>query len=125
VLSISNTMMMGITERTREIGTSMALGVTRRGILALFVSEGVWLGALGGALGLFLGFAFASIISTVGIPMPPPPGMAHGYTGQILITPRLAVEAFALAVVTTLVASLFPAWKASRLVIVEALRHNQ
>ena len=57
--------------------------------------------------------------------MPPPPGMAHGFIGQILITPRLAAEAFILAVATTFAASVFPAWKASRLVIVDALRHNR
>ena len=47
VLSITNTMMMSVMERTGEIGMSMALGVTRRGILALFVSEGLWLGVFG------------------------------------------------------------------------------
>ena len=57
--------------------------------------------------------------------MPPPPGMARGYIGQILISPALAGEAIVLALLTTLLASLMPAWKASRMNIVDALRHNQ
>ena len=125
VLSITNTMMMGVMERTGEIGTSIALGVKRRGILGLFICEGAILGIFGGLIGLVLGFALAALISAIGIPMPPPPGMAHGFIGEILITPRLAAESFILAVVTTLAASVVPAWKASRLVIVDALRHNR
>ncbi len=112
-------------ERIGEIGTSMALGVKRIGILRLFVSEGVLLGCLGGLLGLILGLLFAHAISGIGIPMPPPPGMARGYTGQILVTWDIALKSLALAIGTTLAASLYPAWKASRMQIVDALRHNR
>ena len=125
ILSITNTMMMSVTERTGEIGTSMALGVPRRRILGSFLIEGATLGVIGGLVGVVLGAALAAAISAAGIPMPPPPGMGHGYLAQIRITPILAAEAFALAVFTTLAASIFPAWKASRLVIVDALRHNR
>ena len=51
--------------------------------------------------------------------------MARGYTGEILITPDMLLEALALAIITTLIASLYPAWKASRMQIVDALRHNR
>ena len=125
VLSISNTMMMGVMERTGEIGTSMALGATRKRILGQFVAEGAALGLLGGAIGAAVGFIAAAIISAIGIPMPPPPGMAHGFVGEIRITHELATEAFALAALTTLLASFYPAWRASRLVIVDALRTNR
>ena len=125
LLSISNTMTMSVMERISEIGTSMALGVKRIGILRLFVSEGVLLGFFGGLLGLLTGVTAAAIISAIGIPMPPPPGMAHGYTGEILVTWRIAFEAFLLAVGTTLVASMYPAWTASRKQIVDALRHSR
>jgi putative ABC transport system permease protein len=125
LLSISNTMTMSVIERISEIGTSMALGVRRVGILRLFMSEGLLLGCFGGILGLLTGVAFAAIISAVGIPMPPPPGMAHGYTGEILVTWKIALEAFVLAVGTTLVASIYPAWTASRKEIVDALRHSR
>ncbi|WP_230976195.1 ABC transporter permease [Pseudothauera nasutitermitis] len=125
VLSISNTLSMAVIERTGEIGTSMALGVRRRGILALFVSEGALLGVAGGVVGVLLGYLLGLLVSAIGIPMPPPPGMARGYVGQIAISPALAFDAFALAFVTTLVASLFPAWKAARMNIVDALRHQR
>ena len=124
VLSISNTMIMNVLERTWEIGTSMALGVTRRSILMLFIVEGLFLGVLGGGAGLAIGTLLAAIISAIGIPMPPPPGMRHGFTGGVLLTWALALGAFALAVGTTLGASVYPARKAARLPIVDALRHN-
>lgn len=125
VLSISNTLTMAVLERTGEIGTSMALGVRRRRILGQFVAEGVALGVIGGVIGIALSVLLAWVISAIGIPMPPPPGMAHGYIGQIRITPALTATAFALAAITAIVASLYPAWRASRLAIVDALRRNR
>lgn len=125
ILSISNTLTMAVIERTSEIGTAMAIGVRRRGILAQFVWEGALLGVLGGVLGVLIGFILSEIISAIGIPMPPPPGMARGYIGQIAISPGLAIDAWLLAFLTTLAASIFPALKASRLNIVDALRHQR
>lgn len=125
ILTISNTLSMAVAERTGEIGTSMALGVRRSGIMALFICEGLLLGTIGGLLGIGLGYLVAAAISAVGIPMPPPPGMARGYIGAILVSPGLALDAFLLAFVTTLLASILPAWKASRMNIVDALRHQR
>lgn len=125
ILGISNTMMMSVMERTGEIGTIMALGTRRRQLLGMFLSEGLLLGILGAVIGLVLGFGLANLISAIGIPMPPPPGMDRALTGQIRVTPALAFESMLLAVTTTLIASVYPAWKASRLTIVDALRHNR
>lgn len=125
VLSISNTMMMNVMERTAEIGTCLAIGRNRRQILRQFIYEGMTIGLIGGTLGLVLGVLLATLISMIGIPMPPPPGMSQGYSGEILITGSLAINAFLLALGTTLLASLYPAWKASHLEIVDALRHNR
>jgi putative ABC transport system permease protein len=125
VLSISNTMTMSVMERTVEIGTSMALGVRRRRILGLFLLEGGLLGAIGGMCGVVLGYLSAQAISAIGIPMPPAPGMSRGFIAGIIVTPAIVVEALLLAVSTTLIASIYPAWRASRLVIVDALRHNR
>lgn len=125
ILSISNTLSMTVAERTGEIGTSMALGLRRQQILQLFLTEGVLLGLVSGVLGVTLGHLLAQLISSIGIPMPPPPGMARGYIGQIAISSRISVEAFLLAFLTTLIASLLPAWKASRMIIVDALRHQR
>lgn len=125
LLGISNTMTMNVMERTGEIGTAMALGVKKIDILRQFLCEGALIGGIGGALGVLIGLLLAAIISDIGIPMPPPPGMARGYTGEILITSNMVLEALVLAVATTLIASLYPAWKASRMQIVDALRHNR
>jgi len=125
VLSISNTMTMSVMERTVEIGTAMALGVRRQRILVLFFLEGGLLGAIGGICGVTLGYLAAHAISAVGIPMPPAPGMSRGFVAGIIVTPSIVVEALLLAVSTTLIASIYPAWHASRLVIVDALRHNR
>jgi len=125
ILSISNTMTMSVLERTVEIGTAMALGVRRRRILGLFLMEGLLLGAIGGACGVLLGYLAASLISAIGIPMPPAPGMSRGFIAAIIITPAIIWQALLLALMTTLIASIYPAWRASRLVIVDALRHNR
>lgn len=125
ILSISNTLVMSVLERTGETGTLMAIGVRRREILQMFVTEGLLLGVIGGLGGLAVGGLLAMAISAVGIPMPPPPGMDVGFTGEILLTWPLIAGAMMLAVGTTLFASIYPAWKASRLEIVNALRHNR
>lgn len=125
VLSIGNTMMMSVFERVGEIGTAMALGVRRRRILLQFVAEGAILGAAGGFAGLVLGSLLAQLISALGIPMPPPPGQSWGYRGEMLVTGESLLIAFLLALGTALIASLYPAWRASRLQIVDALRVNR
>lgn len=125
ILSISNTLTMAVIERTAEIGTCMAIGVRRRSILAQFVIEGALLGFVGGLVGVAVGTLVAVIVSLIGIPMPPPPGMAMGFIGEISVSPALALDAFLLAFLTTLLASIFPAWKASRMIIVDALRHQR
>jgi len=125
VLSISNTMTMNVMERTVEIGTAMALGIKRKRILALFLLEGLLVGMLGGAIGIVVGYLLAMLASTIGIPMPPAPGMTEGFDAAIIVTPRIILEAAALSVMTTLLASIYPSWRASRLEIVDALRHNR
>ena len=125
MLSISNTMMMSVMERISEIATSMALGLRRRRVLTRFLVEGLFVGMIGGIAGIALGYLLAAGISSIGIPMPPPPGMARGFVGEILVTPRLASDALLLAGVTALVASAYPAWKASRMVIADALRRGR
>ena len=124
VLSISNMLVMNVLERTGEIGTLLAIGFKRKKILQLFAIEGLLLGLIGASLGLIIGYGLAELISAIGIPMPPPPGMEEGYTGRIRITPNVMVTAFLIAFITTALAGLYPAWKASRLPIINALRHN-
>jgi putative ABC transport system permease protein len=123
VFGITNTMIMAIFERTREIGTVMALGTRRRGVISMFVLEGIALGVIGGLVGVGLGVALAKVISAVGIQLPPPPGSTRGFAVQILVVPAVLGQAFRLSLVTAALASLYPAWRAARLDVVEALRH--
>jgi putative ABC transport system permease protein len=51
--------------------------------------------------------------------------MTIGYTARIFITPRIVFDAMLLAVVTAFLAGIFPAWKASRMVITDAIRHGR
>jgi putative ABC transport system permease protein len=124
LLSISNTMMMAVMERTSEIGTVMAIGAPAKDVMSMFVVEGLILGVVGSLTGLCFGYLLASLISYIGIPMPPAPGMAEAYTARILLTWPLVIESGAIVLQTTLFASIYPAWKASRMVIVDALRQS-
>jgi putative ABC transport system permease protein len=125
VLGISNALTMNVLERTSEIGTLMALGNRRADILRLFTLEGLLLGIVAAVIGVLLGAALAAALSAIGIPMPPPPGRDQGYDARIMLTPSLVVGAFALAVIATAIAGLYPAWRAARTPIVDALRHNR
>lgn len=122
VLSILNTMTMNVLERTWEIGVMLALGDSRRQVLALFACEGALLGIVGSLLGIAIGLAAATAANAVGIPMPAPPGMGRGFEVGISITPVLVATAFAIGAFAALAASLPPSLRASRLRVVDALR---
>jgi hypothetical protein len=83
----------------------------------------VALGALGGLAGVGLGIVLAKLISAIGIQLPPPPGSTRGFAVQIFVVPVVLFEAFRLSIITAALASLYPAWRAARLNVVEALRH--
>jgi len=101
----------------------MALGSRRREVLKLFLLEGLVLGTLGGLIGIAAGTVLAYLISLVGIPMPPPPGATVVWTAHIKIVPQLLIVSFSIALISSLVSSFYPALKASRLIIADALRH--
>jgi putative ABC transport system permease protein len=125
LLGISNTMMMSVMERTGEIGTSMALGVRPRILLGQFLLEGALIGLLGSLAGLALAFMTGWGVDALRIDMPPPPGLARGYLAHLSFTSATVLEALLVGIGTTTLASLYPAWRASRLVIVDAIRHNK
>ena len=123
LLGIGNTMMMSVLERTGEIGTVMALGNKRASVLRGFLLEGALLGLLGAALGVLVALGLGQLLALAQIEMPPPPTFARSYHAALLITPGMVLETVLIACVTTTLASLYPAWRASRMVIVDAIRH--
>lgn len=125
LLGIGNTMMMSVLERTSEIGTAMALGVKRQTLLVQFMIEGALIGLIGGTAGLLLAAGSSLGIGAMHIDMPPPPGLSRGYVANVMLAPSLLVEGMLIALITTTLASIYPAWKASRLAIVDALRHGR
>lgn len=126
IFMISNTMMTNVLERTREIGTLRAIGLTEREVSRLFLLEGVLMGFLGAALSIALGIALAELININGVPMPPSPGYSRGYLAFIRWSDNWSLFWFsaALAIVTAFAASILPARRASKLVIAVAFRHS-
>lgn len=123
VFSVANTIVMSIFERTREIGTLMAIGTTRGRVWRMFFLEGLTTGVLGGVLGLTIGALLAFLINSGNVMLPPPPGYTVGYRLQILLQPSVMATAFLISVITATLSSILPALKASRLKIVDALGH--
>jgi putative ABC transport system permease protein len=123
ILSIINSMTMSIYERTREIGTIMALGTLKRNVLRMFLLEGLILGLAGGLLGILAGVAIAQLISYIGIPMPPPPASTRPFVARVDIIPSILFFSFSISVGAALLASVYPAYRASQLRIVDALRY--
>jgi len=100
------------------------LGNRSQSVFRLIVTESLILGCVGGLLGAVVGMALALVISAIGIPMPPPPNANFGYTARVQIVPVWIFGAFAIGFVATVLASLLPGRRVSRIDVVEALKHN-
>ena len=113
-LSVINTMIMAVSERTREIGLKKAVGANDPDILAEIVVDAGIVGGLGGLAGLAFGWGTTQVINAV---------TTHLENLHVLeVTPRLAVGAIIFTVLLGMFAGLYPAWRASRLDPVVALR---
>ena len=124
LLSVSNTVNIGIFERVSEFGTMMAIGNRSSRVFGLIVTESVCLGVIGSLAGVVIGIFLAQAISQVGIPMPPPPNADQGYISKILVVPEVILMSFGTGIVAAFLASLLPARKVSRMHIAEALRQG-
>lgn len=122
-LAAINTTLMTVTERTREIGTLRALGARPRVILTNFVLEGAVLGLTASVVGALLSLFISAVLNASAIEMPPPPGATRGIPIHVQFF-AVAYAGAALAMtVAAVVASYFPARRAARMSIVEALTH--
>lgn len=124
LLSVSNSVNMTIFERTREFGTVIAIGNRPGQVFKSVMMECVVIGLIGALLGMLVGCLLAWLISAIGIPMPPPPNANLGYTAVIRLSPEGVLTAGAIGFVATCLAAIRPARRASRLDVVEALRHG-
>lgn len=114
-LGMMNTMLMSVFERTREIGVFRALGWPRRRILQMILGEAFLLSILGGLLGNALGAAMIFGINQL-------PVLA-GFMDNAY-SPALFVQAMGVALVLGAAGGIYPAWRASRLQPVEAMRYD-
>ncbi|HEY3855913.1 MAG TPA: ABC transporter permease [Verrucomicrobiae bacterium] len=110
-VGIMNIMLVSVTERTREIGLRMAVGAHGKDILRQFLTEAVVLCMLGGILGIGLGRATSWLVRTI----------KHWPTATSI---GAIVAAFAVSATVGIIFGFYPAWKASRLDPIDALRYE-
>jgi len=110
-VGIMNIMLVSVTERTREIGLRMAVGARSRDILKQFLIESIVLCLAGGVLGILLGHGAALLIESQ-------------LNWPIESSPEAVVAAVAVSAFVGVVFGFYPAWKASKLDPIEALRYE-
>jgi lipoprotein-releasing system permease protein len=125
VMSIVSTLILLVMEKTREIGILKAMGSSKGSITFIFVFEGLVIGVIGIAIGLFLGFVVCTLIALIPIPMPG--------GGMVYYIDRLPVKVDALvcygivplvSIFLCFLSTLYPALQAANLEPVEAIRYG-
>lgn len=124
LFTVSNTMNAAVTERTNEIGTLRSIGLRQAGIRRLFVMEGFLLGATGAVVGVSSALLLSAAINRMGLTWLPPGGseplpLTVRVWGE---TAMMAGTAFGMVLIGA-VSAWWPAYRAARLKIVDALRH--
>jgi len=110
-VGIMNIMLVSVTERTREIGTRLAVGAMARDVLLQFLVEAVVLAALGGVIGILLGLGAARLATSA-------------FRIPFVINPGIVLLSFAFSAGVGVAFGFFPAQRAAQLDPIEALRHE-
>jgi putative ABC transport system permease protein len=122
LISIMNVMIMAVYERIREIGTIAAIGTLPKKILSMFVMEGFCLGGIGVVIGDILGLIIIYILNFTGVVT-----FDFGRQKDLVLLPTIApmdvLMISAIVIFVSVLASLQPAFKASRMEPIKALRH--
>jgi putative ABC transport system permease protein len=119
--SVVEILTISFLERTREVGTVRAFGATRWRVFRGFLLEGAFIGVLGAALGATLGLVLALAFNAIGVAWTPP-GAAIAQAIRLDLAPSVILVPFVTVVFATIASSLYPAWKNSRLRVVQALQ---
>lgn len=124
LFTVGTTMSTAVAERTTEIGTLRAIGQRRGGIRSLFVCEAALLGLVGAALGILVALPIAYLINHSGMTWEPP-GYSYKYPIMVQVwgNPRLLFGTAFTLVIVAVSSAWWPASRASKLNIVDALRH--
>ena len=121
LISIMNVMVMAVYERIREIGTISAIGTLPGKILSLFVTEGFLLGLVGTVLGTVLSLIIIAVLNAQKLTFD------FGRQTGLVLSPSISVSEIvtvcAVVILVAIVASVQPAWKASHMDPIKALRH--
>lgn len=125
-VGIMNIMIVSLIERTREIGILKALGMKNHTILSIFLSEALMIGLAGALIGVGLGYGLANIVDEFGLVSGMLSETQGTLIGDVTLTPvltgPLALSALLFGVIISIIFGLYPAWRASKLDPVEALR---
>jgi len=121
LISIMNVMIMAVYERVREIGTIAAIGTLPRKILSMFITEGFCLGAFGAVIGNIIGLGIILALNLYGVSFDF--GRQKGLILHATIAPLDVLIISAIVIIVSILASLQPAFKASRMEPIKALRH--
>jgi ABC-type antimicrobial peptide transport system permease subunit len=112
---VTNTMVMAVMERTREIGTLRAVGWRQARVLWMILSESLLLGLIAAGLGILVGIGLVAALGAI-------PGVGDFMSAAY--TPQIFFQAIAVSLFLGVIGGLYPAWHASRLRPVEALRYE-
>jgi putative ABC transport system permease protein len=116
-LGVINTLLMNVFERQREIGGLRSLGMTRSQVARMILAESGAMGIIGGLFGMFFGLFLARVfllgVQEIG-----------GYTVSYHLPPQALWGGWAIALIVSQLAALYPAWKAAQVRIVEAIQHE-
>ena len=125
IFTVSNTMTMSIMERYNEIGTLRSMGLRRAGVRRYFLLEGSIIGMFGASMGVLLALAITTIINRIGL-MWTPPNVSEPTQLVFSLSDNipLIVGVWLFLVIVSIISSILPAIRASKMAIVDALRHH-